>query len=141
MDSRNGSEGAKRKVKGTLHWVSAAENVPFEARLYEPLLMDEEEAAEAEALAAEVKAEVDGIEESPTSGPVLKKDFISKLNPTSIEVCHGFAEKYVADCKVGDTYQFLRMGYYCKDQESTEEMPVFNRVVGLKDSFAKQIKK
>ncbi|NLO84430.1 MAG: glutamine--tRNA ligase/YqeY domain fusion protein [Clostridiales bacterium] len=141
MDSRNGSEGASRKVKGTLHWVSATENVPIEARLYQPLLMDEEEAAEAEALAAEAKAEVEGVEEAPTAGPVMKKDFISKLNPTSIEVCHGFAEKFVENAEVGNTYQFLRMGYYCKDQDSTDAMPVYNQVVGLKDSFAKQIKK
>lgn len=71
----------------------------------------------------------------------IYKDFISKLNPTSIEVCHGFAEKFVENSEVGNAYQLLRMGYYCKDQDSTDEMPVFNRVVGLKDSFEKQIKK
>lgn len=65
MDTRNGTEGANRKVKGTLHWVSASENIPFEARLYEPLMMketEEETAAEAAQSEAEAKAEADGEE-------------------------------------------------------------------------------
>ncbi|NCB05912.1 MAG: glutamine--tRNA ligase, partial [Clostridia bacterium] len=118
LDSRNGTEGANRKVKGTLHWVSARNNLPFEARLYEPLLRDEnEETTQSE------EATVD------------KKDFISRLNPNSLEVCKGYMENCLGSAKVGDTYQFLRMGYFCKDPDSTEERPVFNRVVGLRDSF------
>ncbi len=138
MNSRNGSEGANRKVKGTLHWVSATENVPFEARLYEPLMMDEDEAEAAkDAAEAEAKAEAD---DALVSSAALKTDFLKKLNPNSLECCRGFAETVLKEAKVGDTYQFLRMGYFCKDPDSTAETPVFNRVVGLKDTFAKQIK-
>ncbi len=142
MNSRNGTEGANRKIKGTLHWVSAQDNIPFEARLYEPLMMDESEAeAAAEAAAAdeEAKAEADG-EAAPVSSATLKTDFLKKLNPNSLETCRGYAERFLADANVGDTFQFLRMGYFCKDQDSAAELPVFNRVVGLKDSFAKKVK-
>ncbi|MEG0492058.1 MAG: glutamine--tRNA ligase/YqeY domain fusion protein [Clostridia bacterium] len=141
MDTRNGSEGASRKVKGTLHWVSAEDGIPFNARLYEPLLMDESD-MEAAAEAAEALAEAEGVIEpaAPTTGAGAKKDFISKLNPTSLETCHGFLEPYLGGAKAGDTFQFLRMGYFCKDKDSTESMPAFNRVVGLRDSFAKQVK-
>lgn len=143
MDTRNGSEGASRKVKGTLHWVSAEDGIPFNARLYEPLLMDESDMeAAAEAAEALAEAEAEGVPEpaAPTTGAGAKKDFISKLNPTSLEICHGFLEPTLGDAKAGDTFQFLRMGYFCKDKDSTESMPAFNRVVGLRDSFAKQVK-
>lgn len=93
MDTRNGTEGANRKVKGTLHWVSASENIPFEARLYEPLMMketEEETAAEAAQSEAEAKAEADG-EENVVSSATLKTDFLKKLNPNSLEVCHGLS--------------------------------------------------
>ena len=129
-------------MKGTLHWVSASENIPFEARLYEPLMMketEEETAAEAAQSEAEAKAEADG-EENVVSSATLKTDFLKKLNPNSLEVCHGYLSKALGEANVGDTYQFLRVGYFCKDQDSTPEMPVFNRVVGLKDTFAKQVK-
>ncbi len=112
MDSASGSEGAKRKVKGTLHWLHADNAMPIEARLYEPLLLEEtEENAD--------------------------KDFVEKLNPHSLEVLEGFAQKDLANAKVGDTFQFLRLGYFTKDQDSTPEKPVFNRTVGLRDTWAK----
>ncbi len=142
MDTRNGTEGANRKVKGTLHWVSATENVPFEARLYEPLLMDESEAEAAEEAAradAEAKAEADG-DAAPVSSATLKTDFLKKLNPSSLETCHGFAEKELAAAQVGDNYQILRWGYFCKAGDSTADSTVFNCMVGLKDSFAKKVK-
>lgn len=117
LSSRNGSEGALRKVKGTLHWVSAADSLPMEARIYEPLLMEEnEETAEA------------------------KKDFLERLNPHSLEVCHGFMEKSLANAEIGGKFQFLRMGYFCKDADSTPALPVFNHTVGLKDTFKKVVK-
>ncbi len=121
MDSRSGCEGANRKVKGTLHWVSAAKGLPFEARLYDTLLSSEEGIGE----------DAEGAEDTA----VDKKDFISRLNPRSLEVLNGFMEPSLKDAAVGDTFQFLRVGYFCKDKDSTDEMPVFNRVVGLKDSF------
>ena len=66
---------------------------------------------------------------------IAKKDFISRLNPNSLTVLTGFAEPCVKDAPVGTTYQFLRSGYFCKDPDSTDALPVFNRTVGLRDSF------
>ena len=116
MESRNGSEGANRKVKGTLHWVSATESLPLEVRMYEPLL--EEQVMEGEE----------------------RKDFLEMLNPNSLEVCHGYMEKSLADAKTGEPFQFLRMGYFCKDTDSTQDRPVFNHTVGLRDTFKKVVK-
>ncbi|NLB90274.1 MAG: glutamine--tRNA ligase/YqeY domain fusion protein [Clostridiales bacterium] len=112
LDSLSGSEGAARKVKGTLHWVHAQNAIPIEARLYEPLLLEEtEENAD--------------------------KDFIEKLNPNSLTVVHGFAQKDVRQAAIGDTYQFMRLGYFTVDTDTTPEKMVFNRTVGLRDSWAK----
>lgn len=122
--SKSGSEGADRKVKGTIHWVSAEQNIPFEGRLYDVLMRDDDEQAEA---APEEEADEE------TAAPA--KDFIARLNPDSLKVIHGFAEPYLAQAKVGDDFQFLRMGYFCKDKDSTADMAVFNRVVPLKDSY------
>ena len=115
LDSKHGTEGANRKIKGTLHWVSATDNVPFEARCYQPLLCEE------------------------TDEEIDKKDFIAMLNPDSLSVQKGYMEKHLNNAKVGESFQFLRMGYFCKDSDSTEELPVFNRVVGLRDTFQKKM--
>ena len=121
LDSFSGSAGADRKIKGkTLHWVSAADCIPCEARLYEPLLNDEMPDEEGEA--------------------ADKKDFISRLNPDSLKVCRGFAERIIAEPETGASFQFLRTGYFCKDPDSTPELPVYNRTVGLRDTFAKHTK-
>jgi len=133
LDTRNGSEGASRKVKGTLHWVSATENLPVEARLYEPLLVEDNVQIE------EAETEDKPEEEVVVSSSTLKKDFIKRLNPSSIEICKGYMEKSLGDANVGDKFQFLRMGYFCKDQDSTAELAVFNRVVSLKDSFKREV--
>ena len=133
LDSFSGSEGANRKIKGkTLHWVSAADAIPFEARLYEPLLAANEDLEE---------AEPEITEEGEAAAVPAKKDFISRLNPNSLEVCRGLAEPAIGGCEVGTTFQFLRNGYFCKDPDSTPELPVYNRTVGLRDTFAKQAKK
>ncbi len=121
LDSRSGCEGANRKVKGTLHWVSAADAVPFEARLYDTLLKSDEGIGE----------DAEGAEEPA----VDKKDFISRLNPNSLQTLRGYMEPSLQAVAVGDTFQFLRVGYFCKDPDSTDALPVFNRVVSLKDSF------
>ena len=126
MDSRSGSEGANRKVKGTLHWVSAAEGVPCEFRLYEPILAEDEPETNA--------VEVDEDGETVEAAPV---DFMDRLNPNSLTVANGFCEPWIAGHDVGATFQFLRMGYFCKDRDSTAEKPVFNRTVPLKDTWAK----
>ncbi len=112
LDSRSGSPGAERKVKGTLHWVNANDCVPLTFRLYEPLLNDDEG-----------KDETD------------KKDFISRLNPNSVTVLEGFGERSLAAAKSGDTFQFLRLGYFCNDKDSADGHSVFNLTVGLKDSY------
>lgn len=114
LNSRSGSEGSNRKVKGTLHWVNADDCSPFEARLINSILLDDDENA--------------------------NKDFIERFNPESMIKKHGYMEKYLDDAKVGDKYQFLRTGYFCKDKDSTDSLPVFNRIVGLRDSFSKALK-
>jgi len=126
LDSRSGSEGANRKVKGTLHWVSEADAVPCEFRLYEPILNEEPEEA-AVAVEEEEAAET------------VSADFMDRINPNSLTVVKGFCEPYIANSEVGSKFQFLRMGYFCKDKDSSET-PVFNRTVGLKDSWAKVAK-
>ena len=133
MDSASGTEGGNRKIKGkVLHWVSAQDAVPFEARLYEPLLNALDEGVEEEA--------DETAEGETTAAPVNKKDFISRLNPNSLTVVRGVAEPVIGDCAPGTTFQFLRTGYFCKDPDSTAELPVFNRTVGLRDTYAKQAK-
>ena len=129
LNSRSGSEGANRKVKGTLHWLSDLDAVPAEFRLYEPILSEEPEETEI-APASEDEEEV----AAPST------DFMDRLNPNSLTVVKGFCEPYIANSEVGTTFQFLRMGYFCKDKDSTAELPVFNRTVGLKDSWAKAAK-
>ena len=126
--SRSGSEGANRKVKGTLHWLSEADAVPCEFRLYEPILNEEPEEVES----VDVEDE-EAVETAPA-------DFMDRINPNSLKVVKGFCEPCIASSKVGDSFQFLRMGYFCKDKDSTEALPVFNRTVGLKDSWAKVAK-
>ena len=132
LTSRSGQEGANRKVKGTLHWVSDMDAVPAQVRLYEPILQEEDE----EAVQAETEVQEDD-EFAQEQAPV-KADFIQRLNPNSLTVVEGaLVEPVIAQCQVGDTFQFLRTGYFCKDPDSTAQMPVFNRVVPLKDSWAK----
>ena len=125
MESRSGSEGANRKVKGTLHWLSAQDALPCEMRLYEPILLDdavEQEADDEEGDAAETPA----------------ADFMARVNPESLTVVRGLCEPCVAGADNGAVFQFLRTGYFCKDPDSTAEMPVYNRTVSLKDSWAKE---
>ena len=124
-DSKSGMPGADRKVKGTIHWVSATENMPLEARLYDVLILDEK-AEEAPADAAE-----DEDAEESAAGD----DFLRQVNPDSLRVVRGYGEPWLAGAKVGDSFQFLRNAYFCKDKDSTDELAVFNRVVMLKDSF------
>ncbi len=126
MDSRSGTEGANRKVKGTLHWVSAVDGVPCEYRLYEPLLC--EDAPDVNAV--EVNEDGETVEAAPVS-------ILDRLNPNSLTVKRGFCESWIAAHDAGATFQFLRMGYFCKDPDSTEALPVFNRTVPLKDTWAK----
>ena len=129
LSSRSGSEGANRKVKGTLHWLSDMDARPCEVRLYEPIMKEEDAAP----------ATVTEIDETTGEEIVTEStDFVDNLNPDSLKVLTGsLCEPYIADSKPGDKFQFLRMGYFCKDPDSTAELPVFNRVVALKDSKEK----
>ena len=113
LDSRSGSEGANRKVKGTIHWVNARDCAAFEARLYDQLMTEEWDTADA----------------------ADKKDVTKFLSPDSLQIAQGYCEHTLVSAKVGDTFQFLRNGYFCKDPDSTAEKAVYNRVVNLKSSF------
>ena len=112
-ESKIGGATANRKVKGTIHWVSAEDAVRAEVRLYDYLIETDE------------KGEVPA-------------DFLAAVNKNSLEVLHdALVEPSVRLTGEGTHYQFLRQGYYVVDKDSTPEHLVFNRVVGLKDSWAK----
>lgn len=115
-DTLSGSAGSQRKVKGTLHWVSARHCIDAEVRLYDRLFAVENPSADTE------------------------HDFRELLNPDSLHVItDAKLEPFLAEtAKVGDTFQFQRIGYFTVDQDSTEGHLVFNRTIGLKDSWAKQ---
>ena len=115
-DTLSGSAGSQRKVKGTLHWVSARHCVDAEVRLYDRLFAVENPSADTE------------------------HDFRELLNPDSLRVItDAKIEPFLAEtAKVGDTFQFQRIGYFCVDQDTTPGHLVFNRTIGLKDSWAKQ---
>ncbi|GIM59001.1 glutamine--tRNA ligase [Capnocytophaga canimorsus] len=113
-DSRSGSgtEASKRKVKGTLHWVSVPHALEAEARIYDRLF---------------TVAEPDRQE----------KDFLEYVNPDSLKVTTAYVEPSLKDAKVGEGFQFQRLGYFSLDPDSTAEKLVFNKTVGLKDTWAK----
>lgn len=112
-ESRSGMEGANRKVKGTLHWVSADNCMKAEIRIYDRLFNVENPSAD-------------------------ERDFRELLNPESLHVMTNcFIENYAADMKPGQYLQFQRIGYFMADLDSTSEKPVFNKTVGLKDTWKK----
>ena len=115
-NSKSGMEGANRKVKGTLHWVSVDHSVKAEVREYDRLFMVENTSAD-------------------------ERDFHELLNPESLHIdTNCYVEKFAADMKAGQYLQFQRIGYFMADLDSTAEKPVFNKTVGLKDTWAKQKK-
>lgn len=126
FDSKSGMPGAERKVKGTIHWVSATENTPIEARLYDVLILDD---ANTEETAAAEEDSEDGEETAPGA------EFLKQVNPDSLIVRRGYAEPWLGKAKNGDRFQFMRTAYFCKDKDSTDDLAVFNRIVTLKDSF------
>lgn len=110
-DSKSGGPTAGRKVKGTLHWVSAAQAVPAVVRLYDYLFREDSEDND---------------------------DFAAAFNPESLEELNGcMIEPSIASAPAGNRYQFLRQGYFSIDPSSTAEKLVINRIVGLRDSWAK----
>jgi len=110
--TKGGDSPDGRKVKATLHWVSADHAVPAEVRLYDHLFKEEE--------------------------PGKNGDYLDDLNPDSLKVVETcYLEPALAEAKTGETVQFERLGYFCKDKESSGDKPVFNRTVALRDSWAK----
>ncbi|MDP4202952.1 MAG: glutamine--tRNA ligase/YqeY domain fusion protein [Bacteroidota bacterium] len=113
-ETRSGLEGSSRKVKGTIHWVTVADSVPAEVRLYDRLFAVENPAEEKD------------------------KDFRELLNPDSLKVLNNVkVEPWLKNAKALDNFQFQRIGYFNVDPDSTPENLVFNRTVSLKDSWAK----
>ncbi|MDE5422296.1 glutamine--tRNA ligase/YqeY domain fusion protein [Ancylomarina sp. DW003] len=116
--SGSGSEESKRKVKGTLHWVSAKHAAKAEVRIYDRLFNDE----------------------APDSHK--EKDFLEFINKDSLQVLDNcFVEPSLKNSKAEDHFQFQRLGYFSTDKDSSAEKLIFNRTVSLKDSFSKKKKK
>ena len=111
FDTRSGTPGADRKVKGTLHWVYADTAVDVETRLYDYLISPDDHD--------------DG------------RDFMEKVNTHSLTVMKSKAEPEISKYHVGDRFQFLRKGYFIIDQDTTEDHMVCNRIVGLRDTWSK----
>jgi len=108
------SKDTEKKVKGTLHWVSIQHAIKAEVREYDRLFMDE----------------------APDSHQ--DKDFMAFINPNSLKIVEAFVEPSLVDAQVGEQFQFQRIGYFNVDDDSTVEHLVFNKTVGLRDSWAKQ---
>ncbi|MDC1312571.1 glutamine--tRNA ligase/YqeY domain fusion protein [Flavobacteriaceae bacterium] len=111
--SGSGTQESLRKVKGTLHWVAVNKAIEVEVRLYDRLFTD------------------------PSPDTHKDKDFMDFINPDSLKIITGYGEPSLKDLKVEDTVQFQRLGYFTVDPETTQEKMVFNRTVGLRDSWAK----
>ncbi|MBT2693997.1 glutamine--tRNA ligase/YqeY domain fusion protein [Bacillus sp. ISL-55] len=115
VETKSGSGFTGRKVKGTLHWVDATHALPAEFRLYEPLILDDEEGSADEA---------------------ENKSFLDQVNEKSLEIVNGFIEPNMNDAKPQDKFQFFRHGYFNVDpKHTTDDKKVFNRIVSLKSSF------
>ncbi len=112
--SGSGTPESQRKVKGTLHWVSAKHAVKAEVRAYDRLFLNEAP---------------DGHKD---------KDFMEFINPNSLEKIEAFVEPSLQTAKIGDRFQFQRLGYFNVDDDATQENLVFNKTVGLRDSWAKK---
>ena len=109
--SGSGSEESLRKVKGTLHWVSVKHAVKAEIRAYDRLFLDEAPDAHKD------------------------KDYMEFVNPDSLEIIHAFLEPSLQVAKIGERFQFQRLGYFNVDDDATSENLVFNKIVGLRDSW------
>ncbi|GGG36898.1 glutamine--tRNA ligase [Bizionia arctica] len=111
------TEDTTIKVKGTLHWVSIAHAIKAEVREYDRLFLDEAPDAHQD------------------------KNFMEFINPNSLKLVEAFIEPSLAEAQVGDRFQFQRLGYFNVDNDTTSETLIFNKIVGLKDSWAKQVAK
>jgi len=115
-ESKSGEDNSGLQVKGTIHWVSVAEAVQAEIRLYDRLFKVENPSSE-------------------------EGDFKDYINPDSLITIKAFVEPSLKEATIDNRYQFLRKGYFCLDKDSTENKLVFNRTVTLKDAWAKEVKK
>ncbi|GAA5508289.1 glutamine--tRNA ligase/YqeY domain fusion protein [Novipirellula caenicola] len=113
-ETKSGSDSSGRKVKGTIHWVSAEHAVEAEVRLYDRLFTVEN-----------------------PGDPEEGKTFLDYLNPDSLKVITGYLEPALAEAKVGDRIQFERLGYFVVDPDTTPQKSVFNRIVSLRDTWGK----
>ena len=114
-ETRGGSTPDGRKVRGTIHWVSADHAIEAEVRLYDRLFSVENPAESKD-----------------------KSGMESSINPNSLEIVTGYLEPSLAGAALGSVYQFERLGYYCVDsKDSSSERLVFNRTITLRDSWAK----
>lgn len=111
--SGSGTEASKRKVKGTIHWVSIPHAIEAEVRIYDRLFTNE----------------------MPDGNKEI--DFKEFINPNSLEIISGYVEPSLQSAKNLDQFQFQRLGYFCVDKDSSDEKLVFNKTVGLKDTWAK----
>lgn len=111
--SGSGTEASQRKVKGTLHWVTQTEALEVQVRLYDRLFT------------------------VPAPDQVKEKEFTSFINPNALETITAFVEPGLADAKAGEQFQFQRQGYFVVDPDSTKDKLIFNKTVGLRDSWAK----
>ncbi|QMU66510.1 MAG: glutamine--tRNA ligase/YqeY domain fusion protein [Flavobacteriaceae bacterium] len=112
--SGSGTEESARKVKGTLHWVSIKHAIKAEVRVYDRLFSDK----------------------APDS--YKDKDFMEFLNPNSLKIIQAFAESGIQSATVGEKFQFQRLGYFTVDNDTTSDTLVFNKTVGLRDSWSKK---
>src|SRR5438552_5334902 len=115
LESKSGGPTASRKVKGTIHWVSAADAIDAEVRLYDRLF---------------------SVPEPDSAG-----DFKSFINPNSLEVVNAKCEPALADARSEERYQFERLGYFALDPDSMRERQIWNRTITLRDTWAKEAKK
>ncbi|HNP08602.1 MAG TPA: glutamine--tRNA ligase/YqeY domain fusion protein [Cyclobacteriaceae bacterium] len=115
-ESKSGSDNSGLKVKGVIHWVSAKHAVPTEVRLYDRLFNTEDLGA-------------------------IEDDFTNHLNPESLKVQHAYAEPELVNATAEDRFQFMRIGYFCLDLDSTKDKLVFNRTTTLRDMWSKEQKK
>ncbi len=115
LESKSGGPTAGRKIKGTIHWASAAHAIDAEVRLYDRLFTVPE--------------------------PDAAGDFKSFINPNSLEVVNAKCESTLSEARLEERYQFERLGYFALDPDSTPEKQIWNRTVTLRDTWAKRAKK
>ncbi|MDR2552941.1 MAG: glutamine--tRNA ligase, partial [Treponema sp.] len=122
--TKGGNAPDNRKIKGTIHWLNAAEAIPLEARVYDYLFA------------------VDKPMEAPVKADGRAGSFLDNLNPGSLErIAGAYGEPCLGTATPGDRFQFERLGYFARDPDHVEGKPVFNKTVGLRDTWARIVKK